>query len=243
MTNDTFLFLIRHEMRMEGGRFLKRQWMWIYAAILLVALFAVFTIWGGRMDDQINPLIYLSYMFPFAAFIATLRSIKREWRNETVGWWITLPYSRGWLLAAKYIGAILKIILVYVGFSALLLLLSLYSAAVHGDGFEPVSVLLSGFGYIYTILLMVTPLMLSLGMLTAAIRRSRLRAFAPIAWIAFGTLGNALSWTSSSTTIPADRFSLGNLPLWMLWATPVAWVLAAVLFRATAAVMKNLLDL
>ena len=69
-------------------------------------------------------IFYLFYI-PFGI---TLELLTREWKNGTVGWWLSLPYSRKLLLAAKSMAGFfrfIKLLLIFVIATAFLTILTI----------------------------------------------------------------------------------------------------------------------
>ncbi|CAJ1003316.1 MULTISPECIES: ABC transporter permease subunit [Bacillales] len=227
MSENTFRYLLRHEFRLELRKFFQKKWMAKYGGVIVLLLAAALTVWKERGGFRTEYLLYLAYMLPYLTFMISFRVLLREWKNGTVGWWITLPYSRSTLLLAKFGAAFLHMLLVYVLFFGSLTLLVLYNAAVHGLGTAPLHNLFAGEAVFATVLLGLAPFMLALGLLTAAVAHSRWVVLTPLLWILFGLSANTLTWVAGNVlSKQPDAWVSAVLPGWIYPAIPLVWALA-----------------
>jgi ABC-2 type transport system permease protein len=240
MNESAFRYLLRHEFRLELRKFFQKKWMGRYGGVILLLLAAALTVWGDRGGFRTEYLLFLTYMLPYLTFMISFRMLLREWKIGTVGWWITLPYSRTKLLTAKFAAAGLQTLMIYVLFFVGMSLLALYSAAIHGLGTAPLRGLFAGEAIFAAILLGLAPFMLALGLLTAAIAHSRWVALTPLLWILFGLSGNVLTWLAGITlSDQPDAWVSAVLPGWILAAIPAVWALAALVLAGTIRIVSR----
>ncbi|MCD9021418.1 ABC transporter permease [Cohnella silvisoli] len=246
MHHGSFRYLIKHELAMGISRFYKKIWIWVYVAIILILAGTALTIWGG--NDKFNPtyILFSTYMFPFLVFGISVKTLKREWEKGTYGWWLTLPYSRFRLLAAKAVSALIQVIAGYSLFFITVLLLGIYSFIIHGEGLSPIRELFATELQYAGILIGVSPFMLALGLLATVVRRSVMKPLTPMIWIAFGLFGNIFSWVSSFNSLSESGNSngliSGSLPDWIWLCIIPVWMIAALLFAATVHVCNKYLQ-
>jgi ABC-2 type transport system permease protein len=230
MNVGAFRYLLRHEFRLELRKFFRKKWIGRYGVIIILLLAAALTVWGERGGFRTQYLLFLAFMLPYLTFMISFRVLIREWKNGTIGWWITLPYSRSGLLLAKFCAAALHTLIVYALFFGGLTLLALYSAAVHGLGAAPLRGWFNGEAIIAAVLLGLAPLLLALGLLTASVAYSRWVALTPLLWILFGLSGNTLNWAAGIVlSDQPDAWADAVLPGWIWAAIPAAWVLAGLI--------------
>ncbi|TVY04396.1 ABC transporter permease [Cohnella terricola] len=244
MPKGAFRYLIKHEIIAEMGRIRQGKWIWFYAVFILLLAGASVAVWG--YDENYDPSYFLftAYMFPFMIFGFAVRTLKREWNGGTSGWWLTLPYSRVLLLGAKAIAAFVQIVACMVVYFAIVMLLGVYSRIMFGARVTSISGLFDLEAQLFAVLLGIVPLMLVIGLLIVAVRRSRMKWLVPLLWIVMGVGGNLSGWmmTGGGGLIIAGtekELALISYPpsLW-IWIVPV-WAVAALLFAATVRVCNK----
>jgi len=244
MPRGAFRYLIKHEIIAETGRIRQGKWIWFYAAFILLLAGASVAVWG--YDENYDPSYFLftAYMFPFMIFGIAVRAFKREWTGGTSGWWLTLPYSRVLLLGAKAIAAIAQIVGYMIVYFAIVMLLGVYSRIMFGDRVTSLSGLFGLEVQLFAVLLGIVPLMLAIGLLLVAVRRSKMKWLLPLLWIMMGVGGNLSGWMMTGGggwIIAGTENELAPIAypasLW-IWLVPV-WAVAALLFAATVRVCNK----
>ncbi|PYI53891.1 ABC transporter permease [Paenibacillus flagellatus] len=190
MRSDTFWALVRHEFKRKGSwrkrsRTPVAKWWWIaYLSIVLIAVIGSTTYFAIRETLQLDHIWYATAGFPFALFFIGVGQVKREWENDTYGWWLTLPYSRLRLVGAKWIGAWLRIVaIVAVVFAAATLYVAIIALFISRYTFDDVvSFAVSGLNWLLP-LVGFSPLLLSLGMLLASAQHTSWRPLSPVLWV------------------------------------------------------------
>ncbi|MFD2371595.1 ABC transporter permease subunit [Brevibacillus sp. GCM10020057] len=244
MNSHTFWALVRHEFTCKGNRRkLSRsqstiQWRAIYLTIL--ALFgagtAVYYAVHGQLPLQKLWLVAIG--FPYILLALAVAMLKREWDNETHGWWLTLPYSRMALVGAKFVAAWLRVAAVCAGAFVLILLfagmiallLAPYTSA------DVLSTLLTGLNVIL-IVIGYGPLILSFGLMLATMSYTTLRPFTPLLWIGVMI---CLSMFYNGIHVLFPQSFPGQLHLlfpysWAVWAgMGISWIAAYLLIRFSA---------
>jgi ABC-2 type transport system permease protein len=156
----------------------RKQWVILFPLMILAwIIFTTYAALHGHYNME-NAWFYMLglpwMMFPFGG-----GAIKKEWRNKTEGWWLSLPYSRFQLIGAKFVAAWLKVLIVLVGTYLLAFLYALYMAFIVGHfhfHFQPVTVfMLKGTAW-YSLLFSLSPVFVSLGTLRGVIRYTSLRS-------------------------------------------------------------------
>ncbi len=150
----------------------------------------------------------------FPAFVSSIGLIGREWSGQTVSWWLTLPYPRAELLLAKLVGMFirfLKGVAVSVALLALFALAGalLYPAAWTAGALGAAAVVAAR---LYLLIIVISPLAITLGMLIAVTRKSRLSPLTPIILVAaiypFSLLMRYITDCFVKTTVDGTAISL-----------------------------------
>ncbi|THF75121.1 ABC transporter permease [Cohnella fermenti] len=242
MERDQFAYLVRHELKLETRRLARGGWFWIYAAVIAVVILAALAIWGG--EDALKPdyLLFACFAFPYFFCMLAYRMIKREWSDGTVGWWLSLPYSRLRLLSAKLVASFAQSMAISVLFFAAVAVLELYYAAVNGVGFAAFGRLLEQEGEYLLLLIVYSPMLLALGLLLGLLHKSSLKPLMPLFWILFGLSGNVFNFLGASAEIAEGRsWGLfdGTAPAWAWLAIPAFWLVGAALFSGAVNICKK----
>lgn len=249
-TSRTFWALVRHEFRWKGSwrrqnRSGTGRW-WRLAYLLLVILIGAGSATYYALQHALNlRAVWFVYLgLPYMMFFWGIGNVKREWENDTWGFWLTLPYPRLWLVAAKWLGTWLQILVVLLAFflagtvyvTAISLFLDSYTLADAGRsviaGLD-VLVLAAGF----------SPAILALGVLAASAQFTVLRPLSPMLWILilffFGFSYSGLgSWKTGSGLL--RQLSGDQTVTWfpyswaILAAMAASWLAAFLLIRFSA---------
>jgi len=148
------------------------------------------------------------FFLAFIPFSFTLEMLQREWKNGTVGWWLSLPYSRKLLLAAKSMAGFLrfiKILLIFVIITAFLTTLTIYLKPDVGN-IALLHDIPQRLLYSSVIAILVSPLFLILGTL-AVLEKSKIRLL-PIFLPAFalGIIGVILLSSRLRAVFSSDAY-------------------------------------
>jgi len=191
-TSDIYWALVRHEFKAKGssGRRsslqIGRKWKCIYGAAVLFLVLCAMTYFALDHSLELLNIWFVSIGFPYMLFFRGYGMLKREWENETSGWWLTLPYSRFLLVGAKWAGAWLRamiyLIALYI-FAALfasfiVLFIGSYTLGELGD------FLISGLNW-FVLIVGFSPFILAIGFLTGAVAQSQWRPITPLLWVIF----------------------------------------------------------
>jgi len=111
---------------------------------------------------------------------------------------------------------------------------------VHGLEAVPLQGWFNGEAIIAVILLGQAPLLLTLGLLTAAVTHSRWVALTPLLWVLFGVSGNTLSWMAGILlSDQPEGWANAALPGWIWAAIPGAWVLAGLILAGAIHIVSR----
>ncbi|MCL6636608.1 MAG: hypothetical protein K6T26_01555 [Alicyclobacillus sp.] len=246
-----FWALVKHDFkrRKRGGLRAYRGWWWVYALGVCAALL-VLSARVGQAAENLRFAWFAVFGLLFLSFGLGIGCTANEWRNGTVGWWLTLPVSRGRLVLSKWVATLLRTLWVYTRVFLLMAGFGLYSLAVAGQLHYHTLVAFFNTGVgAYTLLLALTPLPAALGVFYGVLMQSRLRPAVPLVWLAFGlvwwqvsTRGNHLPVASHARVSPLFQ-------VWSLWswhqveAVLAMWLLAVGLVLGAAVVLDRYLAL
>ena len=232
----SFAYLVKQDALRWKRSGTTKTWFWTYVALIAIAVVGIITVWSlkGRFDPLV--LLFCTFGFPYMTFMFAYTMLHREWKNGTYGWWLTLPYPRLWLVAAKYLSALLQVLLFYAVCYVVTLLLTLYGKGLDGSlqpdrffGFAKMTSLW------YGLLIAYAPFMLAFGLLSGTVAQSRWKPLMPIMWLGFAVSGNMVLWLSKFWD---DRvwnrsdwgaFVTYKWPVWLSVALP-STLLVAILF-------------
>lgn len=129
------------------------------------------------LDYLITPSPFTICFLFYIPFSFTLEMMPREWKNGTVGWWLTLPYSRKLLIGAKSMAGYFRfikllLILFISGEYVTLLLLYLQPEVVN---FGLLQDLPQRIIYSCAVVLLLSPLFVSLGSTLGVLSKGRIK--------------------------------------------------------------------
>jgi ABC-2 type transport system permease protein len=214
MTSNPFWKLVRHEFLNFGNRRkmerkkIKGKWWAAYVAIMIIIGFVVFTIASGKQGFHLENIWYFSLGLPYVIFFMGHGLVKKEWDNETQGWWLTLPFSRQILVGTKFLGSLFQTWLILIGVYILAVIYAVYltilqNAITTQELYEFLTV---GFNWIF-ILVCVSPIVVSLGMTVGVIPYTIFRPIVPVLWFLFMFMGSFLYWGVGSFKENAKVFA------------------------------------
>lgn len=254
--SGTFWALVRHEFKLKGSwkkqnrSRLPKLWWVIYSSIIIAAAFGLATYFAIQQKLELANLWFATTGFPYMIAFWGIGTLKKEWENETQGWWLTLPYPRLWLVSAKWIGALLQILVCVIG---VFIIGSLY---VLGISFflsqytmsDAVSFFISGLSW-NLLVIGFSPFIVAFGLLTASSQYTRLNPISPILWILFLGVGSLFYWGSGFFNTDGSIFQQfisaslipfsWELPLFVL----ISWLAAYLIIRLTAYLLDKKLSL
>ncbi|MGP0577940.1 ABC-2 transporter permease [Paenibacillus peoriae] len=254
--NSSGLFkdLIRHEFRNKGswrkqGRNrLPRSWRLVYFSLFLIAAFAISLYFALHNQLELTRLWYVTLGLPYMIIFMGVGSLRREWENDTYGWWLTLPYPRIWLISAKWIAAILQTMVVILLLFVVGSLYALFiSSTIQPYTFaDAASFIVTGLNW-FVMIIAFTPLVIALGLLTASTKYSTLRPLNPILWILLMGGGSVFYWSGDQGLY--EQFDHAQTGQWFpfTWHFPIAvlmsWVTAYALIRLSAYLLEKKLSI
>ncbi|RUS47996.1 ABC transporter permease subunit [Cohnella sp. AR92] len=237
-----FSFLLRHELRLVTRRWTLRSWYWMYLAGLTILALVALTIWGGTDQFKSDYLLFACFAFPFFFCMIAFRALKREWSDGTLGWWLTLPYSRSKLLLAKFAASLAQSLAIAVLFFVALAVFEAYDVLLHGLSIDLLRRFVTQESEYFLLLLISSPFMLALGLMMAAMGKSKLKMLKPLVWIAFGLLGNLFNWVNGAVGSQTDgslNLFDGHSAAWVWLSLPVAWIFAGLIFAGAVGICKK----
>ncbi len=255
--SGTFSALVRHELKFKGSWRKKnnlsmtRRWSLLYAVLVAIVGLGVATYFAIHNQLRLQNLWYATMGFPYLLFFLGFGGLKREWENETYGWWLTLPYPRSWLIGAKWIAAWLQMLAIIVG---IFLVGTLYAACITGFvspyGYQDFEVFMrTGVNWIFMIIGF-SPFILSLGFFTASVQSSTLRPITPILWILF--MGGGSYFYSGIQEIAPGSLEFQQITAMSTWWPftwavlgwmVASWVLGYLIISLTAGILSKKLSL
>ncbi len=190
---NMFWSLVRHNLK--GNRRNRpwhiKPWRTVYIVFVLLILVVVSTYAGLYLKDPIDLSVvwFFTFGLPFMAFGKATSLIVYEWRNGTVGWWLSLPMSRISLITAKYVAALLRTMQFFILSFFLIAFLGLYTMFLKGSFSAQASTafLMTGLKW-YGLLICLCPITGAFGVLLGVLRESRIRPALPLIWGAIGTI-------------------------------------------------------
>ncbi|MDB5085626.1 MAG: hypothetical protein JWN30_2512 [Bacilli bacterium] len=258
-SSSIFWALVRHEWKLKGSwrrqnRSPVTKWWWIiYLSLVIIAALSTATYYAIHETLHLQNLWYTTLGFPYMLFFVGFGILKREWENDTHGWWLTLPYPRHWLIGAKWVAAWLRMLLVVTG---LYVLGALYATVIalclsHYTFADVSSFLLSGLNW-FLLIVGFSPFLLAIGLLTAESQFTALRPISPILWVLFMG-GGGLMYSNTGAWLRGSGMSqqfTDNQPIiflpftWQVLAfMGASWLIAYGIIRTCAYVLDKKLSL
>src|SRR5699024_10019067 len=119
----------------------------------------------------------------FITYGISIGSITNEWKNDTVGWWLTLPFPRIKLIVSKSCAAYLKGILFQLIIFLALALLALYTMILsdHFEISQYLSFLHSGINW-FILIICINPFMAMMGVFYGVTKMTHHRYILPLFW-------------------------------------------------------------
>jgi ABC-2 type transport system permease protein len=199
MARGSFWALVRHEFSFKGNRrkasrrSFSSKWCVAYIAIIIIIFLSWMTYMSTKNDFQLENTWFFSLGLPYIIFFYGNGNVKREWDNETHGWWLTLPFSRLRLIFAKFAGGLLQVWVTMVAIFMVSFLFGLFITIFLNryDMQDFLNYLVTGVNWSLS-LIGISPIVLSLGMFVAITPYTVFRPLTPLLWILFMSLGSFL---------------------------------------------------
>ncbi|GEO24597.1 hypothetical protein AAC03nite_03820 [Alicyclobacillus acidoterrestris] len=227
---------------------MSRPWRIAYAIAITMVIVGLTTYGSLVGHTLISAAWYIVLSLPWIAFGTSIASVKHEWKNGTVGWWLSLPISRLQLLTSKFVAALFRVVLIGCGLYCVIGVLGLYTMALQGPFHTDVAgqFLLTGVQWVM-LAMAAAPFASAFGMLFVIARSSKVRPAVPLIWIIFV----AIWWVAFSqisrfiqTGYRRDTHALYlNLSPNLVYLLLASWILAYLLIRVAARVLDRHLTL
>ncbi|MCL6445910.1 MAG: hypothetical protein K6T83_21115 [Alicyclobacillus sp.] len=182
---------------------------------------------AGRANFDPRFVWFATFGLPFLCFGLGIGWTVNEWRSGTAGWWLTLPVSRGRLVASKYAATLLRTLVIYARVFLGISIFGLYTLAAGGHltAKSEASFLGTGIGA-YTLLLAVSPLPVAFGVFYGILTQSRLKPAIPLVWLAVGLMWWLLSTRGISVRSANAAHPDSLINVWTLWSESLVWSIA-----------------
>lgn len=242
-----FWSLVRQNMR--GGKrsrpWSQKPWRTVYLVTVLLVLVVIATYVGLFVKSPIDLSVawFFTIGLPFAAFGNAVGQIIHEWKNGTVGWWLSLPFSRTQLVTAKFIAALLRTIRVFVFAFVLICILGWYTMILQGTfSVQTAAFLLTSGLKWYALLICACPFAGAFGLLFGVLTESRAKPILPLIWMAIGVLW----WLVSSHSATFLKINIVNghlvyyhLSLILLYPFVASLMIAYVILHIAAYLLER----
>lgn len=247
MNTSTFLFLMKDEFRRRNSTKHSNKWWMFYAAagILIGLIFAA--VFANNLDPY--GVMFMSFGFPYITFIIAYSIVIREWKNDTFGWWLTLPYPRRTLILSKYAASICTAVIMHAIFWVGTQLFVAYALLLKGNfSFSSLANFMQTSAIWYGVIMMVIPFMTAFGTLTGVVSRSRLKPLTPLLWMLYGISGNSMFWILKSPDLSSLRLARNVNEMFTVQSHEFGWIalgiilLSGILISAATVLMNKQLE-
>ncbi|SDW27252.1 hypothetical protein SAMN05444487_102118 [Marininema mesophilum] len=232
----TLRLLIKNELRSKtrhrersGSTSMPKKWITIYGALALVIVAGIATYLGIQGETKFKEIWYFNWGMLFWATARAGKSVQKEWDNETAGWWLSLPYSRGTLLTAKFFVNLIRWVKTSAVIYIALFIFILYVMALEGKGSEIFDVLVKG-GQWYVLFISLSPFAIGVGILNWVIRKSMFRPMFPLLWILSLIVINILAWLFLTASLTGGE---------MLGIIAVSWIVTLGVVRLATHILDQ----
>ncbi len=240
MPREAFLYLLRQEFKWNHDRKKWKWWTLLYILIGVALGLTSFTLSIRNGHFRLEYMWYFSFAFPFVLLGMSYSSISKEWKNRMYGWWLSLPYSRSWLILTKFLAAWLQTFMVFLVAFVLLVVFCVYAVFI-SDSFT-FEMMLKNLGNGLPWLLAVLayyPIVAALSFLTFISGNTKYRLLTPLLWMILIVSLNAVYWVlrlaidndSPASFSPMFTVKSSNL---VLAAFIISWLLAWGLLKLSA---------
>ncbi|HET7577966.1 MAG TPA: ABC transporter permease [Bacillales bacterium] len=234
-------FSLWHSHRIAGGRLSKGWWV-VYIAVFLMLFFG-FTTWAALNGAiQLSGTWYITFALPFMLFFFGYRAVMREFKSNTAGWWLTLPYSRTQLILAKFTSGWLKAVLLIAATYFVIVLFGSFVTLIQARyGLSDLlNFMITGLNW-YFIIFAFSPFAVSLGVFTATLRYTALKPLIPVGFLIYYLTGDLLFIVLGFSGDEIYRQFSGEIPAeWFPYAPAVflpfiaGWIVSYLLIRGSS---------
>lgn len=246
---SVFMSLVKHELKWRGNikksrRRITKGWRLTYVAffLLLVVIFTTYSTLNGHL--HLDGTWYFTWGLPFMIFGVAIKRVRREWENETLGWWLTLPYSRSTLTASKFVASLLISLLYCLIIYSLVTLFGLYILLLSGNlmGHSFVLFILPGLKW-FLLLIALSPFAASFGTFMGVLSHTKARPALPLIWVLFWAMFPIIGMRGYDFNHFGDQ--MAGMPYTWLIIIPIliSWLFAYLLIRVAAYLLDKHLTL
>ncbi|HET7577967.1 MAG TPA: ABC transporter permease [Bacillales bacterium] len=236
MTNQhMFLQLVKQDLiKRKRRRLIPRQWWMAYLAMILLIAIAAATYVAMRGNMDFHKMWFFASALPIVALGITAGQTAREWKNHTIGWWLSLPISRGMLIASKFCAGLIRAVTVLIIAYLAISLFGLYMVCLAGQFQADAYLLFLTKGVEWFALLICTfPFMAALGQLFTIIKNTLARPVLPLLWgLLFLIWGLGSSTFSNFFTI--DETTRISLSVSIFYPIAASWIAAFMMICLSA---------
>jgi ABC-2 type transport system permease protein len=184
----------------------------------------------------------------FAFFAVNIRLIKREWQGNTVGWWLSLPYSRKLLLGAKFTAGYLRVLRTTFITFIVSLLFWVGGMLLRPDiwGRYNLCEIFMETGKTYIMVLLLSPCILVFGMALVVLKNTKWSPATPLFWICIPLLLSCLYSTVLNPHIASGNNFIWNIgfakftqSLFDILCIIVSFIIAYLLFLFTTYLLER----
>ncbi|MGZ9585539.1 ABC-2 transporter permease [Paenibacillus marinisediminis] len=251
MNSSTLTYLIKHEFKFRKRNCRNRKWIGFYGVAIAALIAIAYGFLHATIVFQPTTLLFFVFVFPYAGFMRAMMTVSKEWKDGTYGWWLTLPYSRGTLLRAKYIASGMWMVILGLSTLAVTVVVGICIMWIQGHlEADALSEFLSSVAIAYLFIYSTLPLMLGFGIFASIVRHSNWKPAMPLIWVCYGFSGNLLSWVP--VLIIGDNFDFTNLHqmigdsmtwLWLVVMLATSCLIGALMMWIASKLMKKQLTL
>lgn len=244
-TQHVFWQLVKHDLKKRkrrNGR-IPRQWWLIYLASIVFIVMVAITYGSLHGNMEITYTWYFAFGLPFATFGISIGWTVREWKNGTVGWWLSLSFSRRKLVASKFCAGLIRGLLILVIIFVAIALLALYTMLLNTNFIfvHYMDFLWTGLKW-FSLLIAINPFMAALGVLYAVLSESRAKPILPLFWVFW----SGIWWLVASTN--GETFAMSSpedfpLPLTLIFPIAASWIAVYLMILLAAYLLDRQLTL
>lgn len=193
---NTFWALVGNDLHAKRGRH-RNPYRKFYSILAVLLGFGWYTY--ALLEGFINPVFFFVFTptLLFVMFALSFFHIHHERKNRTEGWWLSLPYSRKFLLSAKITAIVLRFLRILLSVLLIIFLLELEAAILRPEIWtgDTVEYVILGCIRMLGYMLVMTPMVALFSVTMAVLTGSVWRAAIPLFWVAFIALINLFGAT------------------------------------------------
>jgi ABC-2 type transport system permease protein len=240
-TNNMFWSLVKHDLknRKRQNARISKTWKLVYLALgAIIALAMATYVSLGEKIVLADEFWYMTIGVAFAVFGMAIGFTKHEWKNGTVGWWLTLPMPRIQLVTSKFLASVIRGIGLFAALYGIIAVVTVYVLLISHNFHLDALLHFLGYGLkVYFVVLLLSPFVASFGVLYAIFGESKARPLLPIVWVAWVGI-----WIFNSQLFHISGDSVGRMfdaPLMLTIPIVVSWVLSYVMLKFSAYVLDR----